>query len=423
MLWKTRMTDFAKASLFQPEIQDKPFDYYAWLREEAPIYQMPDMGFFIVSRYDLVLQALKQPNLFSSKLGFAANRDVPPEVTEIYEKEGFGEQVNTLVSNDPPDHSRYRNLVNKAFTAARVRKMEPYIQTIADELVDAMLDKGAGDAEIVGEFAVPLPMMVIADQLGVPREHMDQFKEWSDTAVEPLGMMLSKERHIHCARKQVEFQHYFADRLEERRQEPRDDMLTDLVQARFEGEIPLDTRELLSIVGQLLVAGNETTTNALGAGTYWLINNPDQVSLCRDDMSRIDNVAEEILRIDAPVQGLFRQTTADTTLGGVEIPEGSVVNLRYGSANRDEERFEESDQFNVLRKNASAHLSFGAGIHHCIGAQLARREIQCGMRALIGKLDNLRFAEGKNTFEHHPSFVLRGLKALHVNFERGDMHR
>lgn len=409
------MPNFKEATLFQTEIQEQPFDYYAWLRETAPVYQMPDTGFFIVSNYDLILKALKQPTVFSSKLGFAANRSTPAEVTEIYEKEGFGEQVNTLVSNDPPDHSRYRNLVNKAFTAARVRKMEPYIQTIADELVDSMLSKGTGTAEIVSEFAIPLPMMVIADQLGVPREHMDRFKEWSDTAVEPLGMMISKERHIYCAKQQVEFQHYFAERLEERRGEPRDDMLSDLVQARVEGERPLDARELLSIVGQLLVAGNETTTNAIGAGTYWLIKNADQVELCRDDMTRIENVAEEILRIDSPVQGLFRQTTEDTLLGGTEIPAGSIVNLRYGAANRDEGKFDDGGRFDILRKNASAHLAFGAGIHHCIGAQLARRELQCAMRALISKLDDLRLSES-NTFDHRPSFILRGLKALHIEF-------
>lgn len=411
------MVDYSSSSLFQPEIQEDPFDYYAWLRETSPVYQMPDTGMFIISRYDLILKALKQPIVFSSKLGFAANRQVPPEVTEIYEKEGFGEQVNTLVSNDPPDHSRYRNLVNKAFTSARVRKMESYIQAIADELVDAMIKKGTGKAEIVSEFAIPLPMMVIADQLGVPRDHMAQFKEWSDTAVEPLGMMLTPERQIYCAKKQVEFQHYFAERLEERRQEPRDDMLSDLVQARIEGERPLDTMELLSIVGQLLVAGNETTTNALGAGTYWLINNPDQVDRCREDMSIMENVAEEILRIDSPVQGLFRQTTEDTELGGVDIPKGSIVNLRYGSANHDEQKFEDAERFDVTRKNASAHLAFGAGIHHCIGAQLARREIQCGMRALISKLDNLQIDEDKNTIEHNPSFILRGLKELNVTFE------
>ena len=410
------MTDYSESSLFQPDIQEQPFDYYAWLRHEAPVHHMKDAGMFIVSQYDLVLQALKQPMLFSSKLGFAANRDIPSAAREIYEKEGYGVQVNTLVSNDPPDHSRYRNLVNKAFTAARVRKMEAYIQTISNELLETILKKGTNKAEAVSEFCVPLPMMVIADQLGVPREHMAQFKEWSDTAVEPLGMMLSEERQIHCARKQVEFQHYFADRLEERRAAPQDDMLSDLVQARVEGERPLDTSELLSIVGQLLVAGNETTTNALGAGIYWLTQNPDQIELCRENDDLIENVAEEILRIDSPVQGLFRVTTQDAELGGVKIPEGSMVNLRYGSANHDEIKFDAAEKFDVTRKNASAHLAFGAGIHHCIGAQLARKEIQCGMRTLITGLKNLTLA-ADNALQHHPSFVLRGLKALNIEFE------
>jgi cytochrome P450 len=411
------MPDYSNASLFQPEIQEKPFPYYEWLMERAPVYQMPDTGFFIVSRYDLVLRALKQPTVFSSKLGFAANREMPPEAREIYEKEGFGEQVPTLVSNDPPDHSRYRKLVNKAFTAARVRKMHAYIQAIADDLVDAAVAKGTGELEVVSEFSVPLPMMVIADQLGVPRADMDRFKEWSDTAVEPLGLMITKERQIYCAKRQVEFQHYFVEKLEECRVDPKDDILSDLVQAEVEGERPLDTRELLSIIGQLLVAGNETTTNALSTGVCWLINNPDQADLCREDDSRYENLAEEILRVDSPVQGLFRMTTEDTELGGVEIPKGSIVNLRYGAANRDPARFDDPGRFDALRRNASAHLAFGGGIHHCIGAQLARREIQCGMRSILTKLDNLRFSEGKNTFQHHPSFILRGLKELYVRFD------
>lgn len=411
------MTVSESTSLLEPSVQECPWDLYKSLRDEQPVYKDPKLGCYILSRYDDVLQALRMPDKFSSKMGFRPGK-APPEALRIYNEEGFGEQLNTLVSNDPPSHTRYRVLVDKAFTPSRARKMEPYIDSIAHGLIDSFIDQGHVDMH--ARFSVMLPLTVIADQLGVSRDDLAKFKEWSDASVAPLGLMISDEEHVVVAKKLVEMQHYFVARCEERRTSPKDDMLTDLVQARVEGERPLDTKELLSIIGQLLVAGNETTTSAISAGVMLLIKNPDQAALLRDNPASYENLAEEVLRIDSPVQGLFRMTTEDVEIGGQVIPKGAIVNLRYGAANRDERRFDKPDRFDACRKGAGAHLAFGAGIHHCIGAQLARREIIVGLRALNERLDDLRLAVSEESLRHFPSVILRGYTTLPVSFKKHD---
>jgi len=408
------MAQLSDFNLMDPKTQECPYEFYGLLRKEAPVYKMPDTGFYIVSRYDDVFKALRDPGVFSSKLGFNPI-EIPKEVDEVYEKEAFGKPVDTLVSNDPPEHTRFRDLVDHGFTAGRVRKMMPYIKEIVNEVIDGFIDDG--EAEMVTQFAIPVPMMIIADQLGVPRKDMDKFKLWSDAAVEPLGLMVTKERHIECAKLSAEFHRYMYDRMEERRKEPQDDMLTDLIQARVEGERELNTLELLSIAGQLLGAGNETSTSALASGIVLMIQNPEEMEKCREDRTRYATLAEEVLRLEAPVAGLFRRTTEDTELGGVKIPEGSVVNLRFASANRDEGTFEGADKLDVCRQAAGKHFSFGAGIHHCIGAQLARREIELGLECLNERVKNLRLVNPEG-LEHAPSFILRGLKEVRVTFDK-----
>lgn len=405
------MAQLRDFDLTAPEVMECPYRYYEKLRAEAPVYRVDKLGFWIISRYDLCLEAIKQPEVFSSKMGFRPG-SVPEEVTRIYEEEGFGPLPDTLVSNDPPSHTRYRKLVDRAFTAGRVAKMEAYIEQIVHELIDAFIDDG--ETEIMSRFAVPVPMYVIADQLGVPRSDMDKFKAWSDAAVEPLGLMISDERKIHCAKLAVEMQHYFVKVFEERRRSPQDDLITDLVTRDVDGK-PLEVPELLSILNQLLVAGNETTTSSIGAAVVQLARDPELMDRLNDNPDLSRNFAEEVLRHESPVQGLFRMTTADVDIGGTRIPKGSLVNLRYGSANRDEQKFDCPAKFDVARKNASAHLAFGAGIHHCIGAQLARREIASCVRGLSRRLSRIRLVDENPP--HTPSVILRGLQRLHVMFD------
>jgi cytochrome P450 len=405
-----RPSDF---SLIDPKVQECPYEFYASMRTQDPVYQMPETGFYIVSRYADCMEALGKPEIFSSKMGFRIMED-PPEVKRIFEA-AYGDIVDTLVTNDPPSHTRFRKLVNTAFTAARVAKMAPYIEQVVLETLEQIA--GQPEIDIVKDYAIPIPMKIIADQLGVSRNDMDRFKIWSDASVEPLGGMIDKARYIEVAKLIVEMQQYFAQRIEERRAKPSDDMLSDLVNARLEGERPLDLQELLSVIQQLLVAGNETTTNTISSGVLMLCRDPQAFAKLRASPELCGNFAEEILRLESPVQGLFRKTTQDTVLGGKKIPKGAMVNLRYGSANRDEAKFECPADIKLDRSSPRSHLAFAAGIHTCIGAQLARKEIEVAMRALATRLKGVRLSSKQGPLEYYPSLILRGLKSLRVELD------
>jgi len=396
-----------------PETVENPYPFYRAMREHAPVYQVPGAGFFIVSRYADILSALNNEEIFSSRQPPGVNISTQPEVMEIY-AQGYP-PVDTLLTNDPPAHTRYRVLVTKAFSARRVATLEPKVREIASELVERFASDGK--VELMRQFAIGLPMSVIADALGVPRADMDKFKRWSDDSVAPLGGMISAQRQLECTRSIVEFQHYFAAKLEERRIAPRDDLLTDLLNARLEKTAPLSMGEMLSILQQLLVAGNETTTNLIGSAMMLLLQHPDEMRALIDDPSLIGNFVEEALRMESPVQGLFRVTKEDAELGGSVIPKMSRVVMMYASGNRDDAQFPDADRFDIRRANARTHLAFGQGIHFCIGAALARLEARIAFEVLLTRLRNLRFAVG-NDFAHTPSFILRGLKALHLEFDR-----
>jgi len=396
-----------------PQTVENPYDFYRAMREEAPVYAVPGGGFFIVSRYEDAKAVLENEELFSSNQPPGLLQPPTPEIEQI-QREGYP-PVQTLLTNDPPAHTRYRALVNKAFSAHRVRGMEGSVRRIANELIDVFI--GDGRVELIGQFAIGLPLSVIADALGVPRGDMDKFKRWSDDSVAPLGGMIGHDRRIECARSIVEFQRYFAARLEERRSNPRDDILTDLINARLDGADPLNTAEMLSILQQLLVAGNETTTNLIGSAMMLLLRNPGQMKALIEDASLIPNMIEEALRLESPVQGLGRVATRDTELGGVRIPEGSRLIVMYASANRDGRQFHDAERFDVRRDNARAHVAFGQGIHFCLGAALARLEGRIAFETLLTVLKNIRMTPGRNDFAHTPSFILRGLKELHLEFE------
>ncbi len=342
--------------------------------------------------------------------------------------------VPTLLTNDPPSHTRFRNLVNKAFSPKRVAQMEGDILRIAEELVDAFA--ADGEVELVSQFAVPLPLTVIADALGVDRADMPAFKRWSDDSVAPLSGLLTEERKVECARSRVEMQRYMVARIEERRAERRDDLLSDLVHARLDAEVAvadgtegaageggpgdgagelLTIAELLNVIEQLLVAGNETTTKLITSGMLLLLEQPAEMAKVRADPELIGNLVEEALRYESPVQMLFRTTTTDVEVAGVAIPAGAACLVVYGSANRDDGHFPGAADFDVERANARTHLAFGQGPHFCVGAALARAEARIGFRVLLDRLDDLAVAP-VNTYERELSMVLRGWKALHLTF-------
>jgi cytochrome P450 len=297
----------------------------------------------------------------------------------------------------------------------------PEIDRLSDELIEAFA--GRGSVELVSEFAVPLPIGVIADALGVPRDMQPTFRRWTDDSTDLIGADVTDQRRLDAARGLVEFQRYFAAELDDRRRSPRDDFLTDLVCATVDGDEeglddnrPLDTPEMLSILHQLLVAGNETTTTLLAESMRLLVASPsDYRRVAADgDGSYTAAVVEEALRLCAPAQGMFRVVTRDTVLGGVELPAGATAILMYASANRDESQWPDAESFCPGRDGVRHHLSFGSGIHFCVGAALSRAEAQAALPRLCRALPDARLAT--DTLDYKPSFVLRGLRSLPLTF-------
>lgn len=406
------MNPLESYNLFDPAVAESPFAYYSELRRRAPVYKMP-LGMWIVSSHALCLEAIRNVEAFSSRfMGGASLPGTAAKPGEIDEAVVIG--PSTLLANDPPSHTHFRKLVNKAFSPNRVKKISHSIEEIAEALIRKIEKKGAFEA--VSEFAVPLPLTVIADQLGVSRDDLARFKRWSDASVLPISGMATPEQLEEALKLTKELQAYFLERIAERREERRDDMLSDLVYARLDGERPLADLEIVSVLLQFLVAGNETTTNLLAAWLQFALQNPEELAKVGADRSLLRNSIEEAVRMETPVSGMWRVTTRDVTLGAETIPKGAMVMLRYAAANRDEAVFEEPESFKVDRENAREHLGFGMGVHYCPGASLAREEARIGIGMILDRLPGLRLAEG-NDFAHHPSMLLRGLKRLELEFD------
>ena len=408
----------ADFDFFSPEVIESPFEFYQAVRREAPVYQLPGTDIFMLSRWEDIRQVNRDTETFSNNFqDLLKGPDPSPEAAEIYA--GGYEQPPTLLTLDPPEHKVFRSLINKVFSARRVEKMHDYIEQVVDELIDGFIDKG--ECEFVQDFATPLPVYVIADQLGVPRKDLRRIKAWSDAFASRLGGMASAEEEIENARLIVEYQHYLADIIADRRANPQDDMISDLANNTIkhaDGERLMTVEELLSMIEQLLVAGNETTTSATTGGLLSLIQLSDQLQQLLDDPGMIDNAVEEILRLESPSAGLWRVVTKDTEIQGVQIPRGSLLQLRYAAANRDERVFDNPEIMDVCRKNADEHIAFGYGTHFCPGAFLGRKEMQVAFQRILQRMTNIRLAEGKNDLTHWPNMVLRGLKELHITFDK-----
>lgn len=395
-----------------PATIEDPFPFFAALRRHEPVYWDPNLECFLVTRYADVWEVIHRPEVFSSQTG-PITKLPPMEVLAVLMT--GRPPVDTLLSADPPRHTRYRSLVTRAFAPRRVSGLEPAIRSLAHELVDRFA--GQGEVELVSGFAVPFPLAIIADQLGVPRSDMPHFKRWSDDFVTFLGQIADPPALVEAARGIVEFQRYMVDRIEERRAGRRDDILSDVVHASLDGVDPLSTDEVLSIAQQFMVAGNETSTNMISAAMLHLCRNEDQMAAVLGDPGLIPNAIEETLRMESPAHVMFRLATRDTEIAGTRLPAGSRIAVVYGSANRDEAKFPDPDRFDVRRENARDHLAFGHGTHYCLGAGLARKEGAVALEVLLSRLRGWRLPPGRNDFLHHPLFILRGLRALHCAFD------
>jgi cytochrome P450 len=389
----------ADLDLTSPAFFADPYPTYRRLRDESPVHPVgPDT--YLLSRYADVSRVLRDHDRFSSS---PMNMGAP----------GF----KFLIGSDPPDHTRLRRLVNRPFHPAAIAALEPRIREIADGLVDELVAAGErGEADLVEHVAYPLPVIVIAELLGIPIERRADFKRWSDAMIG--GMSEDFDRAAGAVAAMEMFQ-YFNDVIAERRASPGEDLVSLLVG----GAEPLDNQELLMFCMLLLVAGNETTTNLISNGAMALFDRPAAVARLRKSPDLLPAAVEEALRFDAPVQSLMRRVTEDVVLGdGSAVRAGSTVVVLYGSANRDERRYGEgADDFVVDRyaplRGVADHVGFGAGIHYCLGAPLARLEARVVAETLLARTRSMRpVGAGRRT----SSMLVRGMTSLPVTFEPVD---
>ncbi len=385
---------------FAPEVKANPYPYYTHLRRHAPVFQVKDAGFWAVSRYDDVLYVLKNPQLFSSTILLAALLGDLNPVPE----------AANLIASDPPVHNRLRKLANRAFTPRLIATLEPRLRQITKELLSAIESQGKFD--LVHDLSTPLPVIAIAEILGVEPAHRTDFKRWSDDIVHAANGVSGEERE-HAQQSVTEFRTYFQDVIEVRRAAPRNDLISALVKAEEEEQM-LTSGEILSLTTLLLIAGNETTTNLIGNAVLALLEHPETLARVESDPSLIPQVIEETLRYDGPVHGIFRQATQDVELVGTMIPAGALVFPLFASADRDENKFPNPDQFDITR-STEGHIAFGFGIHFCLGAPLARLEAKIVLQEMLGRFQHLKQKEEDVT--RIDSFFLRGLKTLPLTFD------
>ena len=407
--------ELSELDFFSAEVQECPFHVYQQLQEEAPVWQMPGTNVFVVTRYDDIREIIRDPSRFSSSFSALLNTGSSNEEVNAIYGQGY-EMVETLLTQDPPRHRVYRNLVNKVFSNKRIEGMRSEIEKMSNELIDDWIDEP--EVDLLNRFCVPLPIYVISDQLGVPRSELPLIKKWSDASASRLGRLADEEEQIQNAKDIVEFQHYFAALLDRMRETPEENIISDLANNTIDEGRLLTKPEALGMIQQILVAGNETSTSAIAGGVVLLIQNPDQQAMLRQHPDLIPGAVEEILRLETPTTGMWRRATADTEIGGVDIPEGAFLMVRFAAGNRDESIFTDSGAMSVARENADSHLAFGQGTHFCLGAQLARMELQVALTALLNRTTDWALVEGKNSLKHSPNVLLRGLTDLHIAFSK-----
>jgi cytochrome P450 len=401
--------------LFGPDAHKTWYETYRALREEAPVYKTPDLNMFVLTRYEDIAAVVRDSETFSNEREKYGGEPLLQfeEARDIYTKRGWPKQFPLSV--DPPDHKKYRVLVDHFFRGEALERARPLIDKIVHDLIDRF--QTAGEIDFVAAFAEPLPTTVITALMGLPLEDIPQLKAWSTAWAAPFARGLSLEREIWVAEEGVAFQAYLKSHIDTRRRAPRDDLISHLVEAKLDGERSLSDAEIISILDHLYIGGNETTTFALTSGLWLMLREPEIYARLKADRRKIAVFVEETLRLESPTQGLYRTVTRDTEIRGVNIPKGATVHLRFAAANRDPAVFKDADRLDLDRPNAIRHMAFSQGEHHCPGAGLSRLEQNLAFAALIDRLPNLRLTPAKNTFDHAPGVVLRALTSLTVSFD------
>jgi cytochrome P450 len=405
-----RLQTGAALNPLDPRFRSDPYPMYRRLRERDPVHRSRLTGGIVLTRYADCEAVLKDAR-------FSVDDRKRPDYQKNIEqalKNGIMtrdeiDDRGSMLRLDPPDHTRLRSLVSKAFTPRTVETLRPRIEQIVEQQLDSI--ESAGGMDVIRDLAYPLPVTVIAEMLGIPIEDRERFKHWSDEAVRSLGFG-SIEDARRSAQANRELRAYLEPIVEQCRREPREDLISALVAAEEQGD-KLSTDEVFSTIILLLVAGNETTTNLIGNGLLALLRNPSQLNILRGDPSLIENAVEELLRYDSPVQFTSRMPLNDVDLGGRTLSAGREVLLVLGAANRDPAQYDDPERLDVTRQDVH-HLSFSHGIHFCLGAPLARLEGRIALLALVQRFPSLRLATSEP--RRGDNILLRGLAELPVAF-------
>jgi cytochrome P450 len=405
-----RAADF---NLLSPEVRENPYPYYAAMRRESPIHPLaPGAPLYAITRHADVIHILHHPEQFSSSALQAALQGggvgIGPNSGALAGHRLLASPM--MIATDPPDHGRLRRLVNRGFTPRRIAGLEPRIREIANQCLDDSIRDG--ELELVRGLAVPLPVKVIAEMLGVERDRVDQFKAWSDAFVIGLSGATGQYTPEDVRKAADEMADYFERFAAERRANPKDDLISVLAQAE-EGDA-LSTGELMSFVALLLIAGNETTTNLIGNGVKALLAHPDQFERVMSDASLVPKLVDEVLRYDSPIQALPRSNKDAVELPSGIVPENSTLLVFYAAANHDDEQFPNAEDFDIDR-STQEHVAFSHGIHYCLGASLARLEARVAFETLFSRCKNIRLAT--DSIPMIDSAVLRGPKSVQLHVE------
>ncbi len=397
--------------LFAPETQEDWYPAYRAIHEQAPVYHIPNTNMYLISKFEDLAWIVRNPERFPNNATGSAGLLLGEEARTYYEEHGYPRQQP--LGTNPPEHRKYRELVDPFFTPNGAEKQRGRITQTIHEIIDEWI--GRDEIEFVTDFAMPLPVRVITGMLGFPKEDIPRLRVWSQAWVMPFAMGLSAGDQMYVAEKGVEFQKYIEGFIDGHRANPGDDLISHLATTKFDGQRPLTNPEIIGILDHLYIGGNETTTFALTSGLWLLSRNPGLWERLKADREEVRFFVEEVLRLESPTQGLFRRTIQDEVMRGVAIPAGSVLHLRYAAANRDEEQFPHADQLDLGRPNAARHMAFSQGEHMCPGAGLSRLEQNIAWNALLDRVESFELVPGKNDFSHLPGFVLRALKELHVS--------
>jgi cytochrome P450 len=410
--------DLQSLDVYGDDFQQRPVPWLTLLRASAPVHPLAEPGSFLVTTMALTQEVLSDPKTFSSAI--SRRTDPPEEVADevaTIRAQGYP-YYPTLLLNDPPAHTRYRTMVQKAFRPRALAWMEPLVASVADELAAALPDGQTVD--IIEVFTRPLPVWAISRVLGLPDTRRNDVRRWTDAATATIGAKLPPQRWPAVERDLLDYQLSMAAALKQRQQEPKDDLLSMLVLASAEeesDEFRIGIPELVSLTRELMVAGNESTLRLLADIVWRMDGRPEEWQRVREEPAHATKIVEEAVRLASPSAAVFRRVTRDTTLAGVRLPAGSQLIVSLLSANRDEQNFTDGDTFNPDRPAAERHISFGQGIHSCIGNLLARMEARHAIRALAENIDRLHVV-GDEPPRYLPSLVVRGIAALPVRVSR-----